>query len=77
MNNPHRCPLCGGLQKEGRTSFTVDKGSVLLVVRNVPAQVCSLCGEAWISDEVAAQLEQYVLEAENKHKQFEVIDMAA
>ena len=77
MNEPDKCPLCGGKQKMGSTSFTVDKGSVLIVARHVPAQVCSLCGESWIGDEIAAKLEGYVLEAERQHKQFEVIDMAA
>ncbi len=77
MNEQDRCPLCGGKQKSGNTSFTVDKGSVLIVARHVPAQVCSLCGESWIGDEIAAKLEEYVLEAEKQHKQFEVIDMAA
>ncbi|WP_045213595.1 type II toxin-antitoxin system MqsA family antitoxin [Desulfonatronovibrio magnus] len=71
------CPLCGGKQNPGTTTFTVDKGSVLVVVRNVPAMVCDQCGEAWIMDSVAEDLERIVSEARSKRSQVEVIDMAA
>ena len=71
------CPLCGGQQKQGATTFTADNGSMLVVVRNVPATVCNQCGEAWIMDPVAADLERIVTEARAKRSQVEVIDMAA
>ncbi len=71
------CPLCGGKQNPGTTTFTVDKGRVLVVVRNVPAMVCDQCGEAWIMDSVAEDLEIIVSEARAKRSQVEVIDMAA
>ncbi len=35
-----RCPMCGGRQEQGSTTFTVDKGNMLVVVRNVPAMTC-------------------------------------
>jgi hypothetical protein len=39
--------------------------------------VCQLCGEAWILDSVAADLEAIVSEATAERSQLEVIDMAA
>jgi len=39
------CPLCGGKKKLGTTTFTADLGFGVVVVRNVPATVCSQCGE--------------------------------
>ena len=42
--SPSRCPLCGGSKKAGRTTFTVDLGFGVVVVRDVPASVCSQCG---------------------------------
>lgn len=71
------CPLCGGQQSHGTTTFTVDKGNMLVVVRNVPATVCFQCGESWILDSVAADLEEIVSAAASKRSQLEVIDMAA
>ena len=44
----------------------------LVVVRNVPATLCSLCGNAWLSDEVAANIEIIVEEAKKNHRQMEV-----
>ena len=66
------CPLCGGLKKEGTTTFTVDMKETLVVIRNVPATLCSLCGNEWFSDEVATSIENIVEEAKNIHRQVEV-----
>ncbi len=71
------CPMCGGQQSQGTTTLTVDKGSLLVVVRNVPAMVCDQCGEAWIMDSTAEDLEGIVSEAAAKSSQVKVIDMAA
>ena len=51
--NPGDCPLCGGGKQPGATTFAVDLGFGVVVVRGVPALVCSQCGEAWIEDPVA------------------------
>ena len=66
------CPLCGGLKKQGTTTFTVDMEDTLVVIRNVPATLCSLCGNDWFSDEVAANVESIVEESKNIHRQVEV-----
>lgn len=66
------CPLCGGVKNQGITTFTVDLEDTLVVVRNVPATVCSLCGNEWLSDEVAASIEHIVEEAKKEHRQVEV-----
>ena len=66
------CPLCGGLKKQGTTTFTVDMEDTLVVIRNVPATICSLCGNEWLSDEVATNVERIVEEAKNIHRQVEV-----
>lgn len=66
------CPLCGGHKKQGTTTFTADMEETLVVVRNVPATLCSLCGNTWLSDEVAANIEIIVEEAKKNHRQMEV-----
>jgi len=66
------CPLCRGLKKLGTTTFTVDMEDTLVVIRNVPATLCSLCGNEWLSDEVARSVENIVNEAKNIHSQVEV-----
>lgn len=66
------CPLCHGLIEHGRTTFTVDFGTGVVVVRDVPARVCRLCGADWIEDQVAATLEGVVNAARHRHLTVEV-----
>ena len=66
------CPLCGGSKEKGTTTFTVELGEGVIVVRGVPAGVCSQCGEAWIPNDVAKKLEQLVEDARGRHAEIEV-----
>jgi len=77
MAEKRKCPLCGGEIKNGTTTFTVDFETGVIVVRHVPAEVCTQCGEAWIADEIGAELEKTVDTSRKQSRQFEVIDMAA
>jgi len=61
--SPDLCPVCGGLKKPGFTTFTAELGFGVVVVRKVPATVCSQCGADWIGDQVAAKIEALVAEA--------------
>ena len=54
------CFFCKGQTVETTTKFIVDLGSCVVIVKNVPAQVCQQCGESSFSDEVAKQLEKIV-----------------
>ncbi|MHB8455996.1 MAG: type II toxin-antitoxin system MqsA family antitoxin [Acidiferrobacterales bacterium] len=67
-----RCPLCGGEKQPGTTTFTVDLKFGVVVVREVPAFVCTQCGDAWIDDPVAAKLESIVADARRKHAVVEI-----
>ena len=69
----NNCPVCNGKKVDAIVTFTVDDGKSLVVVRNTPATVCSLCGEEWISDRIAESLEAMVSEATAKHRTLEVI----
>ena len=65
MNNP--CPLCGGDRTNGLTTFTVELGFGVVVVRHVPATVRDQCGEGWIANQVAEHLEVMVERAHADH----------
>lgn len=71
-----RCPLCGGVKRAGKTVFTVDLKFGVVVVRDVPATVCSQCGADWIEDAVSSKLEEIVSDARRKHHIVEVATMA-
>ena len=68
-----RCPLCKGDMKEGFTTYSVDLKFGVVVVRNVPAKVCSQCGEEWIESKVAEELERIVNNARQNQLEVEVV----
>lgn len=73
---PDKCPLCKGTKKDGKTTFTVDLGIGVVVVRDVPATVCSQCGADWIKDTIAAKLEKIVDDARTRHHLVEVTTLS-
>ena len=70
-----RCPICGGTKSAGKTTFTTDLGHGIVVVRDVPATVCSQCGADWIDDAVASKLEAIVNDAREKKHTVEITSM--
>lgn len=68
-----QCPLCGGEKASGKTTYSVDLGEGVVVVRSVPAQICSQCGEEWIDAQAARTLEEIVNEAKKRACQVEVL----
>ena len=70
-----RCPLCGGTKQAGKTTYTADLGFGVVVVRNVPATVCSQCGEEWIDPCTASKLERITDDARQKREQVAVLAM--
>lgn len=78
MKNPlHLCPLCGGEKIPGTTTFSVDIGSGVVVVRHVGATVCQQCGEEWIDNATAKRLEKIVAKSRAEKPTVAVMDLAA
>jgi YgiT-type zinc finger domain-containing protein len=56
-----RCITCkNGETHEGRVTMSIDRGSVVVVVRDVPAQVCTTCGEEYLDTEIIKKIETIV-----------------
>jgi len=75
-NTGEICPLCKGKKTSGTTTFAVDLGFGVFVVRDVPALVCSQCGTDWLTDDVAAYLENLVEDARRARRQVDVTPFA-
>ena len=54
------CFMCKGTIEEGVSTFTADMDGCIVVIKKVPSRICSQCGEASYSGEVAQRLEQIV-----------------
>jgi len=57
-----RCDLCGGELQPGKTTLEIWLGEELLVIRDVSADVCQQCGEAYISAEISEKLDHFLAE---------------
>ena len=52
-----KCVICKhGDTCNGRTTVTLNRDSLTLVVKDVPALICDNCGEEYVEDRVAEQL---------------------
>ena len=71
------CFMCKGSLENKSTTFMVDTGNCIVIVKNVPSQVCSQCGETSYADNVAAQLEIIVSEARKVLSEITVVNYAA
>ncbi len=53
-----KCVVCKhGETKPGETTTSIDRGKIVVVIRNIPADVCETCGEEYLSSEVMKELE--------------------
>ncbi len=52
-----KCIVCKhGHTKPGRMTSTLERGEATIVVKDVPAEICDNCGEAYLSEAVSVQL---------------------
>ena len=71
MNN---CFMCKGDLEDKNTTFLVELGNCIVVVKNVPSQVCRQCGEVSYGNETAKQLEKLVNSVRNSITEFTIIN---
>ena len=79
MKTTHQesCPLCGGAIEQGFTTFSADIQGRLFVARRVPAKVCDQCGEEWIENDTAQELERLATLAVAARREVEIVSLAA
>jgi len=71
-----RCVICKqGETQPGHTTVTLERDRTVLVFRNVPADVCANCGEAYVSEDVTAQLLEEAEEAVRARVQVNVREL--
>ena len=58
-----RCYFCGGKVKAGLATLPFVFGSRVVIVKQVPAEVCGQCGEPMIASEAAAIVDGWLKQA--------------
>lgn len=69
------CVMCKGTLENKNTTFMIELDNcIIIIIKNVPSQVCKQCGEVTYSDEVAKQLEKLVNTVRNTITEITVIN---
>ena len=53
-----KCFVCKGHLEDKKTTFMAETGASIILVKNVPSQVCRQCGEVSYNNEVADCLDK-------------------
>jgi len=72
-----RCPLCGGEMKDGITTIPFLSGERVSVIKNVPAEICSECGEAYMKSSVVNKIESLLDRLEELQSEMSVVHYEA
>ena len=68
-----KCVICKlGMTAPGTTTITLERDRLTLVMKNVPADVCTNCGEAYLSE---TDTRQILAEAEKMAKTGALVDV--
>ena len=59
-----KCVICkNGETRAGTATITFERGETTVVFKSVPAEVCEICGEEYVSEAVTARLMEQVEQA--------------
>jgi len=72
-NKAKRCPLCGGEMYDGITMLSFLMGEKVAIIKNVPAEICTDCGEAYMKSHVTGKVETLLDCIEELHSEVSII----
>ena len=73
-----KCVICKqGETKTGTATVTLERDGTILVFKKVPAEVCEVCGEEYISEETTGRLLKTAEEAAVSGVQVDVREFVA
>ncbi|WP_439490796.1 type II toxin-antitoxin system MqsA family antitoxin [Algoriphagus sp.] len=70
------CTLCkNGTTEMGLVTVTLEKGGTIVLIKEVPAEVCTNCGHYYLSSEMTQLVLEKGKEAYNKGAELEVVKL--
>ncbi len=73
-----KCAICReGQMKPGKTTVTLEREAMTLVVKGVPAEICENCGEEFVDEETTKRLLEMAEEAARSGVQVDVREYRA
>lgn len=72
------CTLCKqGATAQGRVTVTLERSGTVVVIRDVPADVCENCQEYYLDEPVAVRVYALADEAVGRRSEIEIVRYAA
>lgn len=58
------CPVCpAGTLRTGTTTLTIERGKTTILLKDIPPDVCGVCGESYLNEDVSAAVYEKAEEA--------------
>lgn len=68
-----RCPLCGGILREGKAAIPFITDGNVIVIKEVPAEICTDCGEPFMSGSVVDAVTDLLRELRSLNTEVSVV----
>ena len=73
-----KCVICRhGDTRPGTVTVTLERGDTVVVIKDVPAEVCQQCGEYYLDKATTACVMRMAEEAVQRHAEVEILRYAA
>jgi YgiT-type zinc finger domain-containing protein len=70
------CVICkNGRTSPGTTTVTLEKNGSIVVIKDVPAQICQNCGHYYLDEEMSGRILRIAQETVNKGVEVEVMHL--
>ena len=73
-----KCSICRhGDTQPGKATATLNRGESVVVIKDVPADICENCGEYYLSETVSERVLSLAEDAASKGTEVEILRYAA
>ncbi len=67
-----KCMFCGGEMEKKNVPYSVDRKGYHLYIREVPAYVCSQCGESYFEEDEVGEIQDIIKSLERHIEKLKV-----
>jgi YgiT-type zinc finger domain-containing protein len=73
-----KCTICrSGELEAGTTTVVLERGRTVVIIRDVPAEVCGNCGEYWLDEPTTERVLAHAEDAVSRNAEVEIVRYAA
>jgi YgiT-type zinc finger domain-containing protein len=73
-----KCTVCrSGETEAGTTTVVLERGRTVVIIRDVPAEVCGNCGEYWLDESTTERVLGHAEDAVTRNAEVEIVRYAA